>query len=103
MSANLQQSPRQNRRFWKEHCFAAIVRNGILRVSRHLGRAIGKCRSGYHFRSRIEEKMRGLKSFGEGLAPRDEDRQSVEIQIHIAIVNHSTLLGQAEIGRVTRD
>jgi len=67
---------RKNGRFWKEDCPAARARNDILRATRHLGRAIWKRWSGYHIRSRIEAKMRGLKSFGERIASRDPDRQT---------------------------
>lgn len=56
---------RKNERLWKEGCPAARARNDILRATRHLGRAIRKNWSGYYVRSRIEAKMRGLKSFGE--------------------------------------
>lgn len=59
---------RKNGRLWKEDCPAARARNVILRATRHLGRAIWKNWSGYHVRSRIEAKMRGLKSFGERIA-----------------------------------
>ena len=91
---------RKNGRFWKEDCPAARARNDILRATRHLGRAIWKRWSGYHVRSRIEAKMRGLKSFGERIASRDPDRQTAEIQIRIALMNRFNALGQAEIERV---
>ena len=91
---------RKNGRFWKEDCPAAMARNGILRATRHLGRAIWKRWSGYHVRSRIEAKMRGLKSFGERIASRDPDRQTAEIHIRIALMNRFNALGQAEIERV---
>jgi hypothetical protein len=91
---------RKNGRFWKEDCLAAIARNDILRATRLLGRAIWKRWSGYHIRSRIEAKMRGLKSFGERIASRDPDRQTAEIQIRIALMNRFNALGQAEIERV---
>lgn len=91
---------RKNGRFWKEDCPAAIVRNDILRATRLLGRAIWKNWSGYHIRSRIEAKMRGLKSFGERIASRDPDRQTAKIHIRIALMNRFNSLGQAEIERV---
>ncbi len=91
---------RKNGRFWKEDCPAAMARNDILRATRHLGRTIWKRWSGYHVRSRIEAKMRGLKSFGERIASRDPDRQTAEIQIRIALMNRFNALGQAEIERV---
>jgi hypothetical protein len=91
---------RKNGRLWKEDCPAARARNDILRATRHLGRAIWKNWSGYHVRSRIEAKMRGLKSFGERIASRDPDRQTAEIHIRIALMNRFNELGQAEIERV---
>lgn len=74
---------RRNGRFWKEDCPAARARNDILRTTRRVGRAIWKRWSGYHARSRVEAKMRGLKSFGERIASRDPDRQTAEIHIRI--------------------
>jgi hypothetical protein len=41
--------------------------------------------------------MRCLKAFGERIASRIPDRQTVEIQIHIALTNHFSALGTAEI------
>ena len=91
---------RKNGRFWKEDCPAAKARNDILRATRLLGQAIWKNWSGYHVRSRVEAKMRGLKSFGERIASRDPDRQTAEIHIPIALMNRFNALGQAEIERV---
>lgn len=91
---------RKSGRLWKEDCPAAMARNDILRATRRLGRAIWKRWSGYHARSRIETKMRGLKSFGERIASRDPDRQTAEIHIRIALMNRFNALGQAEFQRV---
>ena len=55
----------KNGSLWKESCPAACARNDSLRVTRYYGRAIWKRWAGYHARSRIEAKMRCLKSFGE--------------------------------------
>ena len=70
---------RKNGRLRKEDCPAARARNDILRATRRLGRANWKRWSGYHVRSRIEAKMRCLKSFGERIASRDPDRQAAEV------------------------
>lgn len=91
---------RKNGRFWKEDCPAARARNDILRTTRRVGRGIWKRWSGYHVRSHVEAKMRGLKSFGERIASRDPDRQTTEIHIRIALMNRFNSLGQAEIERV---
>lgn len=77
-----------------------MARNDILRATRLLGRTIWKRWSGYHVRSRIEAKMRGLKSLGERITSRDPDRQTAEIHIRIALMNRFNELGQAEIKRV---
>ena len=91
---------RKNGRRWKEDCPAATARNEILRATRHLRRAIWKRWAGYHVRSRIEAKMRGLKSFGEYIASRDRDRQTAEIHIRLALMNRFNELGMAEIERM---
>ncbi|SNT29806.1 Transposase DDE domain-containing protein [Antarctobacter heliothermus] len=91
---------RKNGRHWKEDCPAARARNDTLRATRHYGRAFWKRWTGYHACSRIEAKMRCLKSFGERIAARDPDRQTAEIQIRIALMNRFNALGTAEIIRV---
>jgi len=91
---------RKNGRLWKEDCPAARARNETLRATRYCGRAFWKRWTGYHARSRIEAKMRGLKSFGERIMARDPDRQTAEIHIRIALMNRFNALGTAEITRV---
>ena len=88
---------RRNGRLWKEDCSAASARYEILRATRRLGRTVWKRWSGCHVRSRIEAKMRCLKSFGERIASRDPDRQTAEIHISVALINRFNALGQAEI------
>ncbi|EIE52836.1 transposase IS4 family protein [Citreicella sp. 357] len=91
---------RKNGRFWKEDCPAARARNETLRASRHYGRAFWKRWTGYHARSPVEAKMRGIKAFGERIAARDPDRQTAEIHIRIALMNRCSALGTAEIIRL---
>ena len=91
---------RKNGRLWKEDCPAARARNDILRATRRFDRANWKNWSGYHVRSRIEAKMRCVKSFGERIASRDPDRQAAEVHIRIALMNRFNALGTAEIERV---
>lgn len=91
---------RRNGRLWKEDCPAALARNDILRATRRLGRTIWKKWSGYHVHSRIEARMRNLKSFGERIASRDPDRQTAEIHLRVALMNRFSALGTAEIERV---
>ena len=90
---------RKNGRRWKEDCPAARARNDTLRTTQRFGRAIWKRGSGYHVRSRIEARMRCLKSFGERIASRDPDRQTAEIHVRIALMNRFNALGTAEIER----
>lgn len=91
---------RKNGRLWNEDCPAAHARNETLRATRRFGRANWKRWSGYHVRSRIEAKMKCLKSFGERIASRDPDRQTAEIHVRIALMNRFSALGTAEIVRV---
>ena len=88
---------RKNGRLWKDDCQAAKVRNDTLRATRYYGRAFWKRWTGSHVRSRIEARMRCLKSFGERIAARDPDRQTAEIHIRIALMNRFSALGTAEI------
>ncbi len=43
--------------------------------------------------------MRCLKAFGERIAARDQNRQTAEIHIRVALINHFNALGTAEIVR----
>ena len=91
---------RKNGRPWKEDCPAAPARNETLRATRHYGRTFGKRWTRYHARSRIEAKMRCRKAFGERIDAKDPDRQTVEIQIRVALMKRFAALGTAEIARV---
>ena len=57
-------------------------------------------RTGYHVRGRDEAKMRCVMAFGERIAARHPDSQTAEIQIRVALMNHFSALGTAEIVRV---
>ena len=91
---------RKNGRLWKEDCPAARACNDILRATKRFGRANRKVWSGYHVRSRIEARMRCLKSFGERIASQDPDRQAAEIYIRVALMNRFNAPGTAEIERL---
>ena len=91
---------RKNGRLWKEDCPAARARNDTLRATRHYGRAFWKRWTGYHARSRIEARMRCLKSFGERIMARDPDRQTAEVHIRVALMNRFNALGKADIVRL---
>ena len=91
---------RRNGRVWKEDCPAARARNEILRATRHFGQALGKRWTNYHARSRVEAKMRCLKTFGDRIASRDPNRQAAGIHTRVALVNRFSALGRAQIVRV---
>ncbi|MGV8984786.1 MAG: transposase [Cypionkella sp.] len=89
----------KNGRLWKEDCPAAMARNETLRATRHYGRTFWKSWTGYHAQCRIEAMKQCLKAFGERTAARDPDRQTAEIQIRVALINHFNALCTAEIPR----
>lgn len=91
---------RRNGRMWKDDGAVAQFRNETLRATKRYGREFWKRWTGYHARSRVEAKMRCLKSFGDRIAAKDPDRQTAEIHIRIALMNRFSALGQAEITRV---
>jgi hypothetical protein len=91
---------RRNGRPWTETTPGAHARNDILRASRRFGRAIWRNWSGYHRRSLVEAKMRCLKLLGERLTARTSSRQTAELQIRAALLNHFTALGTPETVRV---
>ena len=91
--ANAIITPRRNAKPWNPTTAGAIARNEALRASRYLGRAIWRNWSGYHRRSRVETKMHCMKLLGQRLMARDFDRQVVEVQVRIAIMNGYTALG----------
>lgn len=90
---------RKNARPWKEDCPAARARNETLRATRHYGRAFWKRWTGYHARSRVEARMRCLKSFGERIAARDPDCRN-RGERRVALINRFNALGTAEILRL---
>ena len=51
---------------------------------------------GYHRRSRIEAKMFALKRLGQGVSSRCFNRQMVDLQIRVDILNKFTQLGTAK-------
>ncbi|WP_390910353.1 IS5 family transposase [Pseudosulfitobacter sp. SM2401] len=84
---------RKNAKLWKPDTSGARARNGAVRYSKYLGRAMWRQVTGYHRRSRVETKMHCLKLLGQSLMARDFDRQVAEIQIRAAILNGFTALG----------
>ncbi len=105
-------SIRRNGRLWREDCPAALAivlgpmadtaspRNDIPGATRRLGQTIWKRWSGHHVCSRVEARMRNLKSLGERIATKDPDRQTAEIHIRMARMGRFNTVGTAEIERV---
>jgi hypothetical protein len=91
---------RKSGRPWKEDCTATRARNETLRATRQYGQTFWKRWTRYHALSRAEAEMRSLKSFGDRTAARDPNRQTADIHIRVALINHFNALGTAEIFRV---
>ena len=87
---------RKNGLSWKEDCPAAIARNETLRATRYYGRAFWKRWTGYHACSRIEVKMRCIKSFSERIAARNPDRQTARPQKSTSASHSSTASTHSE-------
>ena len=85
--------PRRNAKLWKPRNAGAVARNGALRASKYLGRALWRRWTGYHRRSRVETKMHCVKLLGQSLMARDFDRQVAELHIRVAVLNRYTALG----------
>lgn len=85
--------PRKNAKPWKPTSAGAVARNEAVRASRYLGKALWRRWSGYHRRSRVENKMHCVKLIGQSLMAKDFDRQVAEIQVRIAALNGYTALG----------
>ena len=89
--------PRKNGKAWRPRgCGAGHVeaRNDALRASQRLGSAIWKRWSGYHRRSLVETKMHCFKRLGERVMARTFERQVVELQTRVALLNRFTQLGR---------
>jgi hypothetical protein len=86
--------PRQNGQPWKETLVGASVRNAALKACGRLGHAIWKKWSGYHRRSLVETKMHCFKRLGERVMARTFERQVVELQVRVALLNRFTQLGR---------
>ena len=86
-------APRRNAEPWKRDSPGAGARNDALRAIKRLGRTIWRRRSGYRRRSRAVTKANCMKLPGQMLMDRDFDRETAELQVRIAILNRSTVLG----------
>ena len=87
--------PRKNARLWKVKANkpGMRVRNEAVRACERLGRKIWKRWSGYHRRSLVETKMHCFKRLGERVMARTFERQVVELQVRVALLNRFTQLG----------
>ena len=87
--------PRKNAKWWKEGKSAgAKVRNEAVKACQRLGHRLWKQWSGYHRRSLVETKMHCFKRLGERVMARTFERQVVELQVRVALLNRFTQLGR---------
>lgn len=86
--------PRKNAQPWKPTLKGALARNDALKACHRFGRAIWKKWSGYHRRSLVETKMHCFKRLGERVMARTFERQVVELQVRVALLNRFTQLGR---------
>ncbi len=84
------------------------ARNEILKATHTLGR-IRRTYAAPRFLLILEalvreagsrQRLKCLKAFGERIASHDPDRQTAEVQIRSALINHFNALGTAEIERL---
>jgi hypothetical protein len=93
--------PRKNGQLWKEGPLGATVRNQALLACKRLGRRVWKQWSGYHRRSLVESKMHCFKRLGQRVMARTFDRQVVELQVRVGLLNRFTQLGRPVTRPVT--
>ena len=87
--------PRKNAQFWKEGCcVGSKVRNEAVKACQRFGRGLWKKWSGYHRRSLVETKMHCFKRLGERVMARTFERQVVELQVRVALLNRFTQMGR---------
>ena len=86
--------PRKNASLWCRPSPGAESRNEAVRACSRLGRRIWKTWSGYHRRSLVETKMHCFKRLGERVMARTFERQVVELQVRVALLNRFTQLGR---------
>jgi len=72
------------------------ARNYAVQACWNKGRKQWKREIGYHQRSRIEAKMFAFKRLGQGVSSRCFNRQVVDLQIRVDILNKFTQLGTAQ-------
>jgi hypothetical protein len=93
--------PRRNGQLWKEGSLGASVRNQALLACKRLGRKIWKQWSGYHSRSLVETKMHCFKRLGQKVMARTFERQVVELQVRVGLLNRFSQLGRPVTSPVT--
>ncbi|WP_311165772.1 IS5 family transposase, partial [Acinetobacter pittii] len=93
--ANVIIPPRSNAALWAENEIGK-ARNHAVQGCWDRGQKQWKRDIGYHRRSRIEAKMFALKRLGQGVSSRCFNRQVVDLQIRVDILNKFTQLGTAK-------
>ena len=87
--------PRKNAKLWKEAgAVGAKVRNEAVKACQRFGQRLWKKWSGYHRRSLVETKMHCFKRLGERVMARTFERQVVELQVRVALLNRFTQMGR---------
>ncbi|MCT2528097.1 IS5 family transposase [Acinetobacter baumannii] len=86
----------QHRQWLKLHLAIGKARNHAVQGCWDKGQKQWKRDIGYHRRSRIEAKMFALKRLGQGVSSRCFNRQVVDLQIRVDILNKFTQLGTAK-------
>ena len=70
------------------------MRNEAVKACQRFGHRLWKQWSGYHRRSLVETKMHCFKRLGERVMARTFERQVVELQVRVALLNRFTQLGR---------
>lgn len=87
--------PRKNAVLWQEN-EVGEVRNAAIQDCLDKGHAQWKKDIGYHKRSSVESKMFAFKRLGQGVSSRCFNRQVVDLQVRVNIINRFTQLGIAK-------
>jgi hypothetical protein len=88
--------PRRDARRWKREVAGSHVRNEAIAACKRFGRRIWKTWSGYHARSLVETKMHCFKRLGERVMARTFERQVMELQVRVALLNRFSQMGRPQ-------
>ena len=88
--------PRKNASLWKLASPGSAHRNEAVLACKRFGWPLWKVWSGYHRRILVETKMHCFKRLGEPVVARTFERQVVEPQIRVALLNRFSQLGRPQ-------